>query len=86
METYNIGDQVVVRNYDSNEIAIVTEVHYLKKVVSGYTVTSEKGAEYAFLGVDNNKSSQTILSQYTTLLSNKHVDTKLTLSTLGNFK
>ena len=86
METYNIGDRVVVRNYESNEIAVITEIHYLKKAISGYTVRSEKGAEYAFLGVDNDKSSQTIISGYTTLLDSKHVDTSLTVSTLGNFK
>ena len=71
MKTYSIGDRVVVRNYDVNEIAVITEVHYSKKAISGYTVRSEKGAEYVYLGTDNDNSSQTIDSGYTKLLNKK---------------
>ena len=86
MKTYNTGDQVVVRNYDSNELAVITEVHYTKKSISGYTVRSEKGAEYVYLGTDNADSSMTIDSNYTKLINRKGIDTKLTINTLGNFK
>jgi len=86
MKTYNIGDRVVVRNYDSNEIGVITEINRTKKKISGYLIRSEKGSEYAYVGTDNNDSSQTIDSAYTKLINKKGLETNLTVESLGNFK
>jgi hypothetical protein len=86
MKTYNIGDRVVVKNYGSNEIGIITEINRSKKKISGYLIRAEKGSEYAYVGTDNNDSSQTIDSTYTKLINKKGLETNLTVESLGNFK
>ncbi len=62
---YNIGDKVVVRIEDSLQIAIVTNIHKKKNVITSYDVRSEKGSGYCIVTVDMPRDTYSINSVLT---------------------
>lgn len=62
---YSIGEIVVVRTEDIFQVAIVTNIHTKKNVVTGYDVRSEKGSGYCIVSVDKPKDVYSIDSELT---------------------
>lgn len=63
---YEIGDLVVFRYEDSNQVALITN-RRTKKGVSTYDMRSEKGSAYLIVPVDNKKASCYIDSTMTAI-------------------
>ena len=62
---YNIGNHVVVRIEDALQVAIVTNIHRKKNMITGYDVRSEKGSAYCVVSVDKPKDTYSINSTLT---------------------
>ena len=79
---YDIGDLVVFRYEDTNQVALVTN-RRTKKGVSTYDVRSEKGSAYLMVPVDNKKSPFYIDTMITAIFhsnngsNNMHIDRTL---------
>ena len=62
---YNIGDQVVVRIVDTNQIGIITNIRKKKNQIIGYDLRTERGNAFVVVQVDKPKSTYSIDSQLT---------------------
>ena len=65
---YEIGDLVVFRYEDTNQVALVTN-RRTKKNVSTYVIRSEKGSAFLLVPVDNKKSPFYIDSMVTAIFA-----------------
>ena len=71
MKRYSIGEKVVFRIDDTNQVAMITNVRTHKGKRVGYDIRSEKGAGYILVPVDKEKSNPCIDSILTNVwLSN----------------
>ena len=83
---YQIGDKVIFKYYESNQVGQVVEVHRRKNSRTTYDVMSEKGSLYIHTPVDTEKLNQYIDSALTSkLIDSGEIISNLKVGWNGNY-
>jgi len=83
---YNIGDNVIIKYYDSNQVGQVVDMHRNRNTGDTYDVMSEKGTMYSYSSIDKPKHNQYIDSELTKqLIDSGDITTNLKVGWIGNY-
>ena len=83
---YSIGENVIIKYYDSNQVGQVVDMHRNRNTGDTYDVMSEKGTMYSYSAVDKPKLNQYIDSVLTNkLIGSGEITTNLKVGWIGNY-
>lgn len=83
---YQIGDNVIIKYYNSYQVGQVVEARRRKNTRTTYDVMSEKGTLYTHTPVDTTKLNQYIDSGLTAkLIDSGEITTNLNVGWIGNY-
>lgn len=83
---YSIGDNVIFKYYDTNQVGQVVNVHRNKNSFDTYDIMSEKGTMHSYTPADKPKLNQYIDSSLTSkLIGDGEITTNLKVGWIGNY-